>query len=54
MIYPGQRVQINVNHVPAACIVGQATGQRFYQYTAIEEFSRFRYVEAFGEYSTYT
>ena len=54
MLYPGQRVQIDVKHVPAACIVGQATGQKFYQYTAIDEFSRFRYVEAFDECSTYT
>lgn len=54
MLYPGQRVQIDVKHVPAACIVGDAKGQKFYQYTALDEFSRFRYVEAFSEASTYT
>lgn len=54
MTYPGQRVQIDVKHVPAACIAGDAKGQKFYQYTAIDEFSRFRYVEAFDEASTYT
>lgn len=54
MTYPGQRVQIDVKHVPSACIVGQAQGQRFYQYTAIDEFSRFRYIEAFEECSTYS
>lgn len=54
MTYPGQRVQIDVKHVPTACIVGDAKGQKFYQYTAIDEFSRFRYVEAFDEASTYT
>ena len=54
MYYPGQRVQIDVKHVPTACIVGDAKGQKFYQYTAIDEFSRFRYIEAFEEATTYT
>jgi hypothetical protein len=54
MTYPGQRVQIDVKHVPAACLVGEASGKKFYQYTAIDEYSRFRYVEAFEEASTYT
>ena len=54
MYYPGQRVQIDVKHVPAACIVGDAKGRKFYQYTAIDEYSRFRYLEAFEEASTYT
>lgn len=54
MLYPGQRVQIDVKHVPSACIVGDATGQKFYQYTALDEFSRFRYVEAFPEAGTYS
>ncbi len=54
MLYPGQRVQIDVKYVPSACLVGEATGQRFYQYTAIDEFSRLRYIEAFEEQSTYS
>lgn len=54
MQYPGQRVQIDVKFVPEACIVGDAKGQKFYQYTAIDEYSRFRYLEAFDEHSTYT
>jgi len=54
MYYPGQRVQIDVKHVPAACMVGDARGKKFYQYTAIDEYSRFRYLEAFEEASTYT
>lgn len=54
MHYPGQRVQIDVKHVPAVCLVGDAKGQKYYQYTAIDEFSRFRYLEAFEECSTYT
>lgn len=54
MYYPGQRVQIDVKFVPAACIVGDAAGKKFYQYTAIDEFSRFRYLEAFEEHSTFS
>ena len=54
MYYPGQRVQIDVKHVPTSCIVGEAKGQKFYQYTAIDEFSRFRYLEAFKEATTYS
>ena len=54
MLYPGQRVQVDVKVVPTACIVGDAKGERFYQYTAIDEYSRFRYIEAFKEQSTYS
>lgn len=54
MSYPGQRVQIDVKYVPSACIVGDAKGEKFYQYTAIDEYSRFRYIEAFREHSTYS
>lgn len=54
MLYPGQRVQIDVKHVPEVCIVGEAEGKKLYQYTAIDEFSRFRYVEAFEEISSYS
>jgi transposase InsO family protein len=54
MQYPGQKVQIDVKFVPAACIVGDAKGKKFYQYTAIDEYSRYRYLEAFEEHSTYS
>ena len=40
--------------VPSACLPGEAKGKCFYQYTAIDEFSRWRYVEAFEEHSTYS
>lgn len=36
------------------CIVGDAKGHKFYQYTAIDEYSRFRYLEAFEEHSSYS
>ena len=54
MLYPGQRVQIDVKVVPSACIVGESQGEKFYQYTAIDEYSRFRYLEAFKEQSSYS
>ena len=54
MKYPGQKCQIDVKHVPESCIVGDALGEKFYQYTFIDEYSRFRYLEAFRECSTYS
>lgn len=54
MQYPGQRMQIDVKFVPASCLAGNVKGQKFYQYTAIDEYSRFRYLEAFEEHSTHS
>ena len=54
MLYPGQRVQMDVKFVPAVCLVGDAKGKKFCQYTAIDEYSRFRYLEAFEEHNTYS
>jgi hypothetical protein len=54
MTYPGERVQIDVKHIPATCLVGDVKGQKFYQYTAIDEFSWLRYLEAFEEVNTYS
>lgn len=54
MHFPGERVQIDVKFVPESCIVGDTAGEKFYQYTAIDEFSRWRYLEAFQEHSTYS
>lgn len=56
MLYPGQRVQVDVKVVPLACIVPNADGlqEPFYQYTAIDEYSRFRFIMAFKEQSTYS
>ncbi|MGC4017928.1 MAG: IS481 family transposase [Muricomes sp.] len=54
MDYPGQRIQIDVKFVPTVCMVGSAKGKRFYQYTAIDEYSRWRFVEAFEEHSSYS
>lgn len=54
MTYPGQRIQIDVKFVSEACLVGEAKGQKFYQHTFIDEYSRFRYLEAFEEHGTYS
>lgn len=55
MDYPGQRIQIDVKFVPSACLKNsEVKGKRFFQYTAIDEYSRWRFVEAFEEQSTYS
>lgn len=54
MDFPGQRIQIDVKFVPSICLVNDAKGKKFYQYTAIDEYSRFRFVEAFEEHSSYS
>ena len=53
---PGSKVQIDVKVIPKACIAEQAwnRGLRLYQYTALDECTRFRYVAAFPEQSTYS
>jgi transposase InsO family protein len=52
MTYPGQKVQIDVKFVPISCI--STLGERYYQFTAIDEYSRLRFLEAFEEHSTYS
>lgn len=54
MSYPGQRIQIDVKFVPSVCLVNEAKGEKFYQYTAIDEYSRWRFVESFKEHSSYS
>lgn len=52
MQYPGQRVQIDVKVVPRKCIADSEL--RLYQYTAIDEFTRLRFLAAYPEQSTYS
>lgn len=54
MQYPGQRGQIDVKFVPSVCMVGQEKGTQWFQYTFLDEYSRFRYLEAFEEHCTYS
>lgn len=49
--YPGQKVQIDVKFVPTYCVVGTA---KYYQYSAIDEYSRLVYREMYDEHSTYS
>ena len=39
----GQRVQMDVKHVPKKCLTGTVAGQKFYQYSAIDEYSRMEF-----------
>lgn len=51
----GQRIQVDVKFIPSACLVnGRVIGKHFFQYTAIDECSRWRFVEAFEKHNTYS
>jgi transposase InsO family protein len=52
MLYPGQRVQVDVKVVPRSCIADPDL--KLYQYTAIDEFSRLRFLAAYDEQSTFS
>lgn len=52
MTYPGQRVQVDVKVVTRRCITDPEL--RLFQYTAIDEFSRLRFLAAYPEQSTYS
>ena len=52
MTYPGQRIQVDGKVVPCRCIA--APELRLFQYTAIEEFTRLRFLAAYSEPSTYS
>ena len=55
MLYPGQRVQIDVKYVPSVCLKNpKVISGTFYQYTAIDECTRWRFVEAFDEHNSYS
>ena len=52
MTYPGQRVQVGVKAVPRRCIANPEL--RLFQYTAIDEFTRLRFLAAYPEQSTFS
>ena len=52
MTHPGERIQIDVKGVPRRCIADKEL--RLYQYTAIDEYSRYRILGAYMEQSTYS
>ena len=53
--YPGDKVQVDVKYVPSKCMTEELKekGERFYQYTAIDEYTRIRYTWFTNEHSTY-
>lgn len=55
MTYPGQKVQVDVKYVPKKCLSKelQEMGERFYQYTAIDEYTRIRYLWFTNAHDTY-
>lgn len=55
MTYPGERIQIDVKYVPQVCTEAIAKGRTvLYQFTAIDEYSRQRYLEGFSDNSSYS
>lgn len=49
--YPGQKVQIDVKFVPSHCV---ADGNKYYQFTAVDECTRWTFREMYDEHSTYS
>ena len=52
-IYPGEKVQIDVKEVPFNCLRGSALrdGKHLYQWTAIDECTRYRFVYGYEEHT---
>lgn len=49
--YPGQKIQVDVKFVPSYSVVN---GQKYYQYTAVDECTRWTFREMYEEHSTYS
>ena len=49
--YPGQKVQVDVKYVPSECVTD---GNKYYQYTAVDECTRWTYRCMYNEHSTYS
>jgi len=56
--YPGQKIQIDVKQVPTECLSEEFKqkypGDKLYQYTAIDEYSRYRILCGYREHNTYS
>ena len=50
---PGERIQIDVKYVPRECLAGALSRRKLYQYTAIDECTRWRYVAIYDELSAW-
>ena len=53
--YPGEKIQVDVKYVPKECLTKelQEIGEKYYQYTAIDEYTRQRVLWASKEHNTY-
>ena len=53
--YPGDKVQVDVKYVPEECLTKELKeeGTRLYQYTAIDEYTRLRYIWYTNAHDTY-
>ena len=51
--YPGERVQIDIKYVPEECIKFGTCDQKYYQITALDEYTRKRVLMIADEKSTY-
>ena len=49
----GQKWQMDVKYVPAACYAGK-DGEKFYQYTMLDEATRERFLYAYKEQSSWS
>lgn len=47
--YPGEKVQVDVKYVPTYCVVN---GEKYYQFTAKDECTRWTYREMYAEHSS--
>jgi transposase InsO family protein len=53
ILTPGERFQIDVKYVPKSCLVGSIARKKLYQYTAIDECTRWRYIAIYDELSAW-
>ena len=49
--YPGQKVQVDVKFVPSECVTN---GEKYYQFTAVDECTRWTYRQMYAEHSTHS
>ena len=53
--YPGEKIQVDVKYVPKRCmsLELQERGEKYYQYTALDEYTRIRYTWFTNAHDTY-
>lgn len=51
--YPGDKVQVDIKYVPKKCLIFDTMDKKYYQITAIDEFSRKRVLDVVDEKKCY-